>query len=180
MKDEEKIVELLSFYRHDWLNDLQLLMGYASMGKMDKVRDKIEAAIEAAKMERRISNLNMSKTALWVISFNWYHSNFRLTFSVFKDYGNLSMFDESIHKQAVEFVQVLERCSDEMEMYEGTFLIQPFNEERTEVILSFQGKFSEEESLRSALDTPDLENVIVEKEEEEIMTCSMSWICDSK
>ncbi|UFT97911.1 sporulation initiation phosphotransferase B [Radiobacillus kanasensis] len=174
------MVELLSFYRHDWLNELQLLMGYASMDKMDKVKDKVEACIEAAKMERRISNLKMSKTALWVLSFNWYHSNFRLNFSVYKDFGDLSKFDESIHKQATEFVDILEQYSDPMEMYEGTFLIQSLDEDQTEVVLSFHGKFSNEESLYNALDEIELEKVTVEQEEEEIMTCSISWICNSK
>lgn len=54
--DDKEIITLLRHKRHDWMNQIQLLQGYASLGKQERLLDQIDDIKEEAENERRILN----------------------------------------------------------------------------------------------------------------------------
>ncbi|WP_226037033.1 Spo0B domain-containing protein [Aquibacillus saliphilus] len=179
MMKEEDTVNLLRHYRHDWLNTVQLLMGYTSLGKTDKVQEKLKESVDNAEQERKLVNLNMPKTALWMIGFNWRHDNFRIEYKVEIDNKNLSNYDESLHLQLEETIHLLKAHATQMELYTGTFLFRPTNDQGVELELSIAGMFEQIEELeRKLLKNQNLHKVLVEPLQAKKYQCTINWLCN--
>ncbi len=56
LSDNENIVRLMKIYRHDWLNHIQVILGYVSMKKCEKIKEYIDRVYETVKQESDISN----------------------------------------------------------------------------------------------------------------------------
>lgn len=79
---ENKFITILNHYRHDWLNDLQLIFGYAKLKKydnleafLDKIKDKLE-------QESMIARLDVPSLTLDLISFRHNNHTFNLKFEM--------------------------------------------------------------------------------------------------
>ncbi|WKB36847.1 Spo0B domain-containing protein [Terrilactibacillus sp. S3-3] len=96
MLDEEKLLEIFRYARHDWLNELQLIKGYLSLEKFDQVEKIIERLIEKLQNEAGLSNLKVPKLAAYLLTFNWSMHRFHLTFKVPRGDSGLSSWDEAL------------------------------------------------------------------------------------
>ncbi|WP_077621371.1 Spo0B domain-containing protein [Sediminibacillus massiliensis] len=152
MKSEE-VISLLGNYRHDVLNELQLLMGYASMGKLEKVQEKLNSVVSSFEKERNISNLGMPETALWAICFNWNYDNYRLNYHVGNIKEKLTGQDSIILSLLKEIMEIMDRFTDQMEFYEGDLRFQSGNgkEVLAGMQLSFSGVFTDLSGLKKQL-----------------------------
>lgn len=56
MSDVELLLEYMRKRRHELLNDLQVVLGYAQLGKMDKVIEYLHVTIDHLNNEREIFN----------------------------------------------------------------------------------------------------------------------------
>ncbi|MBE3579813.1 MULTISPECIES: Spo0B domain-containing protein [Caldanaerobacter] len=56
VSDVEVLVEYMRKRRHELLNDLQVILGYAQLGKLDKVVDYIHRMIDNLNEEREVFN----------------------------------------------------------------------------------------------------------------------------
>jgi len=54
---DQQIVELMKIYRHDWLNHLQVILGYVSLKKTDQITAYVNKINQEAKQRSIISNL---------------------------------------------------------------------------------------------------------------------------
>jgi stage 0 sporulation protein B (sporulation initiation phosphotransferase) len=113
------MMELLRMYRHDVMNDLQVVQGYASMGKVDKVQTKLAEWMEHLNEERKLMSLNIPKFALWLIQFNSVHANIRLSYDIHMENGNLHILDDTLVNQCQWCIESLEKYLDDMELYNG-------------------------------------------------------------
>ncbi|WP_053219037.1 Spo0B domain-containing protein [Virgibacillus senegalensis] len=174
--EPEKVVELLSHYRHDWMNTMQLIGGYASMGKLEKVKEKVNQVSAEMEKERRIASAGLPQTALWVISFNWHHINFRLDYDISLDSQGYSIYDEEIVSRLNSLVKVIGRYTNNMEMYDGKFTLHSDETDQLVVFLEFSGVFDEPGKMYEELSELD-ERFIVSMSEAEKNKCTVKWVC---
>lgn len=79
---ERDIVELLRYSRHDWLNHIQLIKGYLSMGKLDRVREIIDQIVEESEQAAKLSNLNLPLFAALFLTYNWKNPRVYLSYRI--------------------------------------------------------------------------------------------------
>lgn len=126
-----EIVKLLQHRRHDLVNDVQVMHGYASMEMFDKVEEKLNEFLISTEHERKLHMLQAPSFILWVETFCMKHQNFNLTYEIHDDV-NLKKHDEWITNTCEKLIQVVKDYSDAEELYElylkvyKNTLMQPF------------------------------------------------------
>ncbi|SNX55161.1 Spo0B domain-containing protein [Thermoanaerobacterium sp. RBIITD] len=55
---EDLFVKYINMKRHQYLNDLQVILGYAQLGKLDKISEYVHKVINEFDEEREIFNNN--------------------------------------------------------------------------------------------------------------------------
>jgi sensor histidine kinase regulating citrate/malate metabolism len=56
VSDVELLIDYIKRSRHEFLNDLQVVLGYAQLGKLDRVIESLHIAIDHLNRERDIFN----------------------------------------------------------------------------------------------------------------------------
>ena len=177
---EQEMIDLLRHYRHDWLNELQLLIGYVQMGKIDKVEEKLKENVSSAQEERMLSNLNVPKTALWMISFNWRYDNFRIKYNVGTLNKDISEKDKELHNLLEALMQLLTQYGEIMELYQGNINI--FQEqELVKCMVSFVGTFNESDKLVEQLKQLDGNpSVTTSLNSDELNKYTITWVLNKR
>lgn len=67
-RSDERSIELLNQYRHNWLNDLQVLFAYIKLKKYDKLEHNVEKIKEKLEQESIISKLDIPSLVLFFIA----------------------------------------------------------------------------------------------------------------
>ncbi|KGX93491.1 sporulation protein [Pontibacillus halophilus JSM 076056 = DSM 19796] len=150
MKADE-VTYLLRHYRHDWMNQLQLIKGYASMDKLDKVKEKVNEIVTQSQQESHLMNLKADRVTLWILRFNTLHDQFRLTYTV-EGQADLSSYDYTLSLALQSAFDTIQSNANEHSLYKGSIMFQLEDERR--VSLSFTGDF-----LKRELDWKPLENL---------------------
>jgi stage 0 sporulation protein B (sporulation initiation phosphotransferase) len=91
--EAKDIIQLLRLQRHDLMNDLQIVHGYLSMGKTDKVKLKVNNIIGSLNQERMLMNINCPKFALWLIQLKLQHKHIQFTYDILTENNNLISYD---------------------------------------------------------------------------------------
>jgi stage 0 sporulation protein B (sporulation initiation phosphotransferase) len=94
--EAKDIIQLLRLQRHDLMNDLQIVHGYLSMGKTDKVKSKVNNIIETLNKERILMNSNCPMFALWLIRMKLHHKHIYFTYDILTENKNLLYYDGSL------------------------------------------------------------------------------------
>ncbi|MDY0405458.1 Spo0B domain-containing protein [Virgibacillus sp. 179-BFC.A HS] len=131
--ETSEVLRLLQHNRHDLMNQIQLLKGYASMGKMEKVQEKLESMIQSADQERKLMNLHADEFSLWLIQFNRRYANLRLVYEVHITDANLSKMDAKMYRCAASIFSAIQSAADANELYHGKLEIH--NKDESGVIL---------------------------------------------
>ncbi|WP_164668487.1 Spo0B domain-containing protein [Virgibacillus doumboii] len=116
--EEKEVIQILRQYRHDLLNQLQIVQGYMSMGKTEKVQSKIKDYIQRLNEERKLVNFDAPLFALYLIQFDSLHMNFRLTYDIHTENRNLQHIDGELIDCCRKIMAEIEHISDENELYE--------------------------------------------------------------
>jgi stage 0 sporulation protein B (sporulation initiation phosphotransferase) len=90
-ENQRHIIELISYYRHDWLNDLQLLFGYVSLKKYDKLDDCMDKIRAKALQESGIAKLGIPSLVAFLISFRLYYNALALELEMEEDINLASL-----------------------------------------------------------------------------------------
>lgn len=144
-----EVTDLLSHYRHDWMNQLQILHGYASMGKVDKVQEKLQGVIQEAHEESKLMKLQSPHFALWVIQFNTQFKQFRLTYNIERQH-NLASYDQDLMVNSQKVVHIFKEFINPLKLYMVTLTIS--GQDKPEIMLSFEGEVDNEEGLLGQLE----------------------------
>lgn len=102
--DEKDVVDILQHYRHDLMNDLQIVYGYLSMGKVDNVTKKISERLIKDNEERKLLNLGAAKFTLWVIRFNHIYDRLHLNYQIHIEDKLLHDVDDRLTKQSIAII----------------------------------------------------------------------------
>lgn len=144
------MIQLLRHQRHELMNDIQIIHGYVSMGKMEKVEEKLNAVIDNFHQERRLMNLNVPNFTLWLMQFNAMHSNIRLGYCIHIENINLANVDTLLLNQCKQIVDCIETVGDSGELYRGEIVLNELQSGIVGLTVAMEGKFV------------DLDNVITE------------------
>ncbi|WP_188453517.1 Spo0B domain-containing protein [Virgibacillus oceani] len=169
---EKDIIDVLRLYRHDLMNDLQIIQGYLTMGKMDKVHDKITSCMAHFDKERKLMSLNIPKFALWLIQFNSLHATFRFTYDICIENKNLNEIDTILLKQCQACINFLEKAANDSEVFEGNISLGYQDEMIVTVQIFLAGNLKRLENYEAA---PILERFSLHmKQEDDGITCNLA------
>ncbi|SHF65664.1 Spo0B domain-containing protein [Ornithinibacillus halophilus] len=162
------IIQLLRHQRHDMMNHLQVMQGYLSMGKTDKVHKKMEDVIESFANERKLMNLETDELALWLIQFNTINKNIRLTYDICIEKQKLTLYEAFILKKCQYITEMVQSYGDSDQLYEAKLVLSNENDGK-EVWIEFSisgsfqhmGKLTEKLSEQEDIDTQWEENEVI-------------------
>ncbi|MCA0969946.1 Spo0B domain-containing protein [Halobacillus litoralis] len=162
---EEEIITLLRHKRHDWMNQIQLIQGYASLGKQDRLLDQISQVKDEAEQERRLLNSRSPAFTLWLMSFNYELEQFRLTYEL-KENIDLSRHDSTLLAYGKKLLQLMEMHHVDGELYEGTVTLYKGDQpSMVGVSWEWDGVFQDGQELKRKLDEEGFISTIFEDQE---------------
>lgn len=144
----EEVLSVLRHYRHDWMNQLQLVYGYASMDKLDKVKEKLTEVLNESQQESRLLGLNAPHFALWTIQFNSVYQQFTLQYEI-ENKHDLSSYDLPLLSYCNELMDVLNEHISTAKLYQMKVAVS--GEENCNIFFHVMGKFEDEELLLSKI-----------------------------
>jgi len=65
---QQFFLNVLSHQRHDWMNDLQLIFGYAKMGKLERVEEIVVRVSSDMHKESRIAKIGLSELVFYLMT----------------------------------------------------------------------------------------------------------------
>jgi stage 0 sporulation protein B (sporulation initiation phosphotransferase) len=166
MKPEE-VIHMFRHYRHDLLNDLQLVLGYTQMGNLDKVKEKIHVILEKTAEERKLANLNCPHFTVWTMNFNTKYNNLKLSYEVQLNKGDLSAVDLILKETCEEIAQLLHKHLRKERLYNIELHI--YDEDQPTMLLSINDALLDVLEFQEKLLTKKL----VEKIEVNDSTCQI-------
>lgn len=152
MMDEQDVIQLLRYYQHDLLNELQIIQGYASMNKIDKVKEKIAACVDVYNKERQLMYLNSPKFALWLMKAQHHQKNIGISYDLQLGQIDLSLIDQDMFDIGTCIVEHIKQHGNEFSLYE-LHIDMCFGFDKAHVIVSWQitGELDDIEPLQSKL-----------------------------
>ncbi|ASN05111.1 Spo0B domain-containing protein [Virgibacillus necropolis] len=172
--EEKKVMDLLRYYRHDIMNDLQIVHAYTSMGKLEKVEEKLATYMAHFDEERKLMNLNAPNLALWLIPFNSIHPNFRFTYAICIEKVDLSDIDDKLTTDCQYCISRLQEVTNDNELYEGEVVLEYLTQtKQVQVKLTLNGSFSDIVSKKISIEN---ENITLQKSEYHVTyTITIQW-----
>lgn len=143
MKKKE-VVQILQYYQHDVMNDIQVIHGYLSMDKTDVAKDKINDFINEFNEGRKLLKINAPRTILWIIQFNDHHENMRLTYQVNDERLNLQKTDDLVVENCQQFFQKFYEVSNKSELYAIHLQIEQRNTKQIVFRFTITGELEDE------------------------------------
>ncbi|MFC2948475.1 Spo0B domain-containing protein [Virgibacillus sediminis] len=116
--EEKEVINVLQHYRHDLMNNLQVVQGYLTMGRQDKVEKKVGEMLRQYGEESKLMGLKAPGFTLWVLRFNHIYNNLRLKYRVKTENKNLASIDREVTELCRKTVEWLEEACDETQMYD--------------------------------------------------------------
>ncbi|MFC3039272.1 Spo0B domain-containing protein [Virgibacillus xinjiangensis] len=116
--EEKEVINVLQHYRHDLMNNLQVVQGYLTMGRSEKVKSKIESMLQDYKEESRLMGLKAPCFTLWVLRFDHLHSNLRMKYRIKTESKDLSTADKVVTELCKKTVDWLREACEETRMYD--------------------------------------------------------------
>ena len=141
----EDVIELLQYYRHDLMNQVQIMKGYLSMKKYDQVSHKLDELVEGFTGERKLMNLNTPEFNLWIIRFNMWHENIRISYNIHTN-KPLKELDKQFVSQCKQVVNSIEMSILDSELYELTIDLDE-NVKKIELIITIKGYFIDKSDM---------------------------------
>ena len=112
--EAEDVVNLIQHYRHDLMNELQVVQGYIKLGNLEKVDASMTELLDYFYQERKLLSLNAPNVFLWFMQFRLKYENFILTYDIDIENKNLSESDIFIGNKLEQIMRdAIENCSNE-------------------------------------------------------------------
>ncbi|TCS78760.1 Spo0B domain-containing protein [Tepidibacillus fermentans] len=90
----DKLISLLRNYRHDWLNHLQVILGYVSLKKLDKISSYIMQVHEEARQHTLISKLKHKDLAVFLYMIPIEYPNIQIQLELANDLPEIDFREE--------------------------------------------------------------------------------------
>jgi stage 0 sporulation protein B (sporulation initiation phosphotransferase) len=145
---DQQAIELINLYRHDWMNDIQLLFGYISLKKYDKLDDCMDNIRNKAQQESLTAKLGNPSLAAFFISFRLYYKQLSLELEMEQDInlGALSLDKAQLSRLVSETVKLFDAFALPSSDEPNVLRIQIDLEEDTLLFnLIYRGGFNQKE-----------------------------------
>ncbi|SFJ16800.1 stage 0 sporulation protein B (sporulation initiation phosphotransferase) [Halobacillus dabanensis] len=164
MMEEKDIIALLRHKRHDWMNQIQLIQGYASLGKQDRLLSQIEEVKEEAEEERKLLNSDALLFPLWLLAFNWVHKAYRLRYFI-RNEVDLSRHDQKLTAYGKRMIEILDEHIGNEDLYEGILTIYVGGQDTLGLSWEWEGLFHDPGLLKEKLNEEGFIATIFESKE---------------
>lgn len=145
---EEDVVKILRHYRHDCFNDIQVVMGYAQMGKLDKVQNKLTEIAERMAKEQKLQNIPLPETVVAILQSKFYYNQFQLQTSVIiQDNASIQQDDQKLAKQIEQIFTFFSEHAMNLVLYHGTIKIQQLNRQELKLTIDLSNGFDQPDEL---------------------------------
>lgn len=162
---EKEIIALLRHKRHDWMNQIQLIQGYASLGKQDQLVEQLNQVKEEAEQERRLLNSHSPQFTLWMLTFNYEVQQYRLRYELKEDI-DLSRHDLNLLANGKKLFELMQDHKVDGELYEGTVTLYKGDlPSAIGVSWEWDGSFRKGQELKQKLDEEGYISTIFEDQE---------------
>lgn len=115
--DENNFIKLLQHRRHDILNEFQVIQGYLSMEKTNKVHDKIDDVVASFQEERLLFQTNAPKFIMFIQQMKHVQNSFLFSYQIKTGENDLSPIDEELHKKSEQFLNWFHEVKEKNELY---------------------------------------------------------------
>ncbi|WP_194840778.1 Spo0B domain-containing protein [Filobacillus milosensis] len=105
----EDVLDLLRLYRHDLMNDLQLVQGYGSMKKHDVSMEKLNQLITKLGEDRLLQTLDAPQLVYWLFHLKLNSRETKLEFDIEHNDQSLQPYDEIILNDGKHLIQTFEK-----------------------------------------------------------------------
>lgn len=126
MNNVKREVDLhfLQHYRHDLMNELQIILGFLQMNNEEQVNNKLNEVLTQLECERKLLALYMPKFAYWILMFNHMNSEFNLKYNINIE-TPLKKFDEQLTNDCKQFFDIVYKYVDIAKTHSFTVSLKP-------------------------------------------------------
>lgn len=116
--DEQDMIQLLRYYQHDLLNELQIIQGYASIGKIETVKEKVEECVSLYQQERKLLHLNIPKFTIWLMRVVHEHQHICISYDIQLDQTDISCSDHMFLNVSQSIIRHINEYGSDLELHE--------------------------------------------------------------
>lgn len=102
-EEQQKFLLSLRHQRHDWLNHLQVLLGYMKLQRYDLCEEYIKRVTESTNNDSRIAGLGIPSLVIYLLTYNSLHKNMKIEVEV-PELTDLSVLSKAKQKQIHQLV----------------------------------------------------------------------------
>ncbi|ARK29193.1 Spo0B C-terminal domain-containing protein [Halalkalibacter krulwichiae] len=172
MKNQLDVIQALRQSRHDWLNIMQLIKGNLALKRYDRIEEIIEQVTQQSICESKISEIQASSVAYFLLTYNWFSNKMKLEIDVAGEVFSLEKEEVRLLRLCEEITEKLTNdCTIENE--NNLLITFLFTDYDCEVTFDFQGTLTKKEDWHSFLKQWESTVKLVELNEREcVLTAS--------
>lgn len=116
----EDVVHLIQHYRHDVLNQLQIVQGYIKLNDLKKADSSMDELLQYFDQERKLLSLNIPNVFLWFLQFKIKYNHFSLTYDIDIESKDLQKSDHFIVRKFEQMMQEIQQnyCEETLHQVE--------------------------------------------------------------
>jgi stage 0 sporulation protein B (sporulation initiation phosphotransferase) len=148
LMNQRQMIDLISHYRHDWMNDLQLLFGYVSLKKYDKLDDCMDKIRTKVLQESNTAKLGIPSLVAFFISYRLHYREMALELDLEQDvnFASLPLEHEKVSQLIQRTILLFNSHAEPLDDISNGLSVQ-FDLESDALLfdLIYQGGYSERE-----------------------------------
>ncbi|WP_318615172.1 Spo0B domain-containing protein [Sporosarcina sp. YIM B06819] len=121
--DKLTLIQALKFARHDFLNELQLILLYIDLGKLPEAKQKILETTDAMRQTAMLERLGLPAVEAWLVTFDWVYSVFHKTITSTITTGIRQVDDAVVVAYLEQVFQTAEKLVDPTSDYEAQIAV---------------------------------------------------------
>lgn len=147
-----RLIRTINQYRHDWMNDLQVMSGYLQLGKYDELRRFIEKVKDKSCVESNTAKLGVTSLVAYFQSFRAEHHSLTLEIELERELNLAALpLDAERVGELIQDVTELIHSHAAIAEAEPNTLSIGFDAEETGLLLDFVYSGTYREKLRDEL-----------------------------
>ena len=156
-KEQLSQAEILAFARHDFLNELQIILMHLDLGNPSEARSAILKTTNAMNQRSMLSSLELPKVQQWLLTFDWVYTAFHSTLTCAVKKGVREVSDDALVTYLEAIFNDVEEVVDPLSEYDVHFDIFA-DENEWSITIKIKGELPE---TKNAISNPD--NLVVEE-----------------
>ncbi len=145
-EDGLDMLEALKFARHDFLNELQLILLYLDLDKETEAREKILEYTTSMRQFAMLERLRLPKLESWLTTFSWRYSSFTTQLSSDIVAGNRASEEEGVIDYLNLVMADVEKAVNPMVDYELNLIVTATNQSWS-VTIQLDGALEEKSAI---------------------------------